>query len=232
MVAANTITFVLVPKPSISVSNWFNVFSRSSLLPDIAFLPLARPMASISSIKIIAGDFSLACLNKSLTREAPTPTNISTKSDPDREKKGTLASPATAFANNVLPVPGGPTSKAPFGIFPPKLVYFSGFFKKSTISCTSSFAPSKPATSLKVVLTSEFSSKSFAFDFPILNICPPAPPPPPEDMRRIINTQTPINNINGKRLNSNSPQGLLSMLKVNSAALSFPISELISFIDS
>ena len=122
----------------------------------MAFLPLARPMASISSIKIIEGDFSLACLNKSLTLDAPTPTNISTKSEPDKEKNGTFASPATALANNVLPVPGGPISKAPLGIFPPRVVYFSGNFKKSTISCTSSFAPSKPATSLKVVFTSVF----------------------------------------------------------------------------
>ena len=97
-------------------------------------LPLALPIASISSIKIIAGDFSLACLNKSLTLDAPTPTNISTKSDPDSEKKGTFASPATAFASNVLPVPGSPTNNAPLGIFPPSFVYFDGFFKKSTIS--------------------------------------------------------------------------------------------------
>ena len=83
---------------------------------------------------MIAGDLSLACLNKSRTREAPTPTNISTKSDPEREKKGTFASPATALASSVLPVPGGPTSSAPFGILPPKEVYFSGFFKNSTIS--------------------------------------------------------------------------------------------------
>ena len=85
-------------------------------------------------MKIIAGDFSFACLNKSLTREAPTPTNISTKSDPESEKNGTFASPATAFASKVFPVPGGPTNKAPFGILPPRTVYFSGFFKNSTIS--------------------------------------------------------------------------------------------------
>ena len=50
------------------------------------------------------------------------------------EKKGTFASPATALANKVFPVPGGPTSNAPFGIFPPKDVYFSGNLRKSTIS--------------------------------------------------------------------------------------------------
>ena len=62
------------------------------------------------------GAFSLAFLKRSLTLEAPTPTNISTKSDPEIDKKGTPASPATALANKVLPVPGGPTSKAPLGI--------------------------------------------------------------------------------------------------------------------
>ena len=120
------------------------------------FLPLALPMASISSIKIIDGDLSFACLKRSLTLDAPTPTNISTKSEPEREKKGTLASPATAFARRVFPVPGAPTNRAPFGIFPPRIVYFFGFFKKSTISWTSSFAPSSPATSLNVTLTKVF----------------------------------------------------------------------------
>ena len=82
----------------------------------------------------MAGDLSFACLNKSRTLEAPTPTNISTKSDPDNEKNGTLASPATAFASKVFPVPGNPTNKAPLGILPPKIVYFVGFLRKSTIS--------------------------------------------------------------------------------------------------
>jgi hypothetical protein len=84
--------------------------------------PRARPMASISSMKMIAGAFSLACLNRSRTRLAPTPTNISTKSEPLRLKKGTLASPAMALASSVLPVPGGPTNRAPFGILAPRAV--------------------------------------------------------------------------------------------------------------
>jgi hypothetical protein len=41
----------------------------------------------------------------------------------DIEIKGTPASPATAFAKRVLPVPGGPISKAPLGIFAPISVY-------------------------------------------------------------------------------------------------------------
>ena len=50
----------------------------------------------------------LACSKRSRTRLAPTPTNISTKSEPEMLKKGTPASPAIARASSVLPVPGGP----------------------------------------------------------------------------------------------------------------------------
>ena len=180
------------PNPSISTNSWFKVFSRSSLL-IMAFLPRARPIASISSMKIIQGAFSLACLNKSRTRLAPTPTNISTKSDPLKLKNGTCASPAMAFASNVLPVPGGPTNNAPFGILPPSAVYFFGFFRKSTISITSTFASSSPATSPKLIFTLAPLSNKVAFDFPILKI-PPAPPPgppaPPPILRMSSNQTT------------------------------------------
>ena len=71
--------------PSISTSNEFKVFSLSSLDPGICPLPLLLPIASISSIKTIQGAFSFAFLNKSRTLAAPTPTNISTKSEPDKE---------------------------------------------------------------------------------------------------------------------------------------------------
>ena len=59
-----------------------------------------------------------------------------------------------AFANNVLPVPGGPISKAPFGIFAPISRNFCGFFKNSTISFNSSTASSTPAISLKILFAS------------------------------------------------------------------------------
>ena len=77
----------------------------SSWPPPIP-VPLWRATASISSINTIQGAFFLASSNKSRTRDAPTPTNISTKSEPDMEKNGTPASPATALASRVLPVPG------------------------------------------------------------------------------------------------------------------------------
>merc|ERR1712164_217759 len=85
-VAATTMTPVLPSKPSISVNNWFNVCSLSSLPPPTP-VPLDRPTASISSTKTMHGAFSFAFLNKSLTLEAPTPTNISTNSEPEMEKK-------------------------------------------------------------------------------------------------------------------------------------------------
>ncbi len=76
-------------------------------------------MVSISSMKTIAGATLRASANRSRTRLAPTPTIISMNSDADAEKNGTFASPATARASSVLPVPGGPDSRTPRGIFAP-----------------------------------------------------------------------------------------------------------------
>jgi hypothetical protein len=50
--------------------------------------------------------------NRSRTRLAPTPTNSSTNSEAAQEKKGVPASPATALASSVLPVPGGHSSSS------------------------------------------------------------------------------------------------------------------------
>ncbi|PQQ04972.1 uncharacterized protein Pyn_34542 [Prunus yedoensis var. nudiflora] len=96
------------------------------------------------------GAFDLAFSNKSRTLDAPTPQNNSTNSEAAQEKNGTPASPDTARTRRVLPVPGGPTKRQPFGILPSRAVYLSGFFKKSTTSCNSSFAWSAPATSEKL----------------------------------------------------------------------------------
>jgi len=106
-------------KPSISTSSWLSVCSRSSWPPMMA-PPRDLPMASSSSIKMMQGAFSRAWVKSSRTRDAPTPTNISTNSEPEMEKKGTCASPATARASSVLPVPGGPIKRTPLGIWPPR----------------------------------------------------------------------------------------------------------------
>ncbi len=121
------------------------------------------------------GAFCLACSNRSRTREAPTPTNISTKSEPEIVKNGTPASPATARASSVLPVPGGPYSSTPFGILAPSAWYRLGFCRKSLISYSSSTASFAPATSLNVVLGMSLVS-CLARDLP-KPIIPPRPPP-------------------------------------------------------
>ena len=163
-------------------------------------LERARPTASISSMNTMHGAFSLAWRKRSRTRLAPTPTNISTKSLPDMEKNGTSASPATALANRVLPVPGGPTSRAPLGILPPKSVYFFGFFRNDTISSTSCLAPANPATSLNVTLVLLLSSlsNSCAFDLPTLKM-----PPAPLLMRRVIKMKNKMSSRNGSTENRN-----------------------------
>ena len=89
-------------------------------------------------------------------------------------KKGTFASPAIALANKVLPVPGGPTIKIPFGILPPRFWNFFGSRKKSTTSPTSSFASSQPATSAKVTLIWSWFS-ILARLLPKLMALPPPP---------------------------------------------------------
>ena len=91
------------------------------VVPPPKFAPAVRdrPIASSSSMKTIPGADSFACLKRSRTREAPTPTIASTNSDAEIEKNGTPASPATARASRVLPVPGRPESRTPFGMRPP-----------------------------------------------------------------------------------------------------------------
>lgn len=54
-------------------------------------------------MKRMHGACFLAIENISRTREGPTPTNISRNSEPETVMNGTFASPAVAFANNVLP---------------------------------------------------------------------------------------------------------------------------------
>ncbi len=183
-VAAIRMTPLSVLKPSISTSSWLSVFSRSSLPPMIVPRPRERPTASISSMKMMQGAFSLACLKRSRTRAAPTPTNISTKSEPESEKKGTPASPATAFARRVLPVPGGPTRRTPLGSLPPSRVNRLGLLRNCTTSSTSSLASSNPATSAKVIGTPSVWSNRVALFLPMFSTCWPGPP-----MRRRMKIQ-------------------------------------------
>ena len=66
------------------------------------------------------------------------------------DRNAVSASPATALASSVLPVPGGPTSSTPLGMWAPSSVYLPGSRRNWTISSSSSFSSSAPATSLNV----------------------------------------------------------------------------------
>mmetsp|Transcript_12107 Transcript_12107/g.30585 ORF Transcript_12107/g.30585 Transcript_12107/m.30585 type:complete len:544 (+) Transcript_12107:169-1800(+) len=209
LVAAMTMMPGLPSKPSISTSIWLRVCSRSSL-PPATPAPRWRPTASISSMKMIQGAFFLAWPKRSRTRAAPTPTNISTNSEPEMEKKGTPASPATARARSVLPVPGGPSRMTPRGILAPSWVKRSGSFRNWTTSSSSSLAWGQPATSLKVVpVCGVIMTFAFALPTPMgpPGPNPPGPPgkPPPAPPPR-VSRKSPPNRIAGKiRLCKNAP---------------------------
>lgn len=97
---------------------------------------------------------------------------------PEANRNGTPASPATARANIVFPVPGGPVSNTPLGSFPPRLANAAGSLRNSTTSCNSctgdpvsshdtyiqqaptSFASSTPWTSLNLTVFPGWASNS------------------------------------------------------------------------
>ena len=156
-------------------------------------------------MKTIDGARFRALAKRSRTREAPSPTKSSTKLDPVTEKKGTPASPATALAISVLPVPGGPTISTPRGPRAPIRAYRWGCFRKSTTSLTSCLAPSYPAMSANVVL-GRSSSYSLARE-PVSAPRPMKPPPPPTPRwaRRPMYQNTPRKRIKGSRLSRMVP---------------------------
>ena len=90
------------------------------------------------------------------------------------EKNGTPASPATARARRVFPVPGGPYRRMPFGTFAPIAWNLAGFSRYSLTSSSSSTASSTPATSAKVVFGwSLLTSLAFALPNDITRLPPP-----------------------------------------------------------
>lgn len=148
--ARTTIGSLLVLSPSNYASSWL-IVRFSSLLTELPRVPAREPTASISSMKIIAGAMPRAYANNSRTRLGPLPPTNSIKSAPLQLRKGTLASPATAFASSVFPVPGYPVSKQPRGRRAPNRVNSLGLTRKSTYCRTSSLAYGIPMTSLNVV---------------------------------------------------------------------------------
>ncbi len=173
-------------------------------------------------MKMMHGAFFLPCSKRSRTREAPTPTNISTKSDPEMEKNGTLASPATARAISVLPVPGGPTSRTPFGMRPPSFWNFCGSLRNSMISWSSSLASSTPATSLKVTRFC-WLLRSFARDLPKESALLP-----PDCICRSMKTQKPTSRRTGPHHIRIDQKALLPAAVSSSTAMPFDAARFIS----
>mmetsp|Transcript_3656 Transcript_3656/g.8913 ORF Transcript_3656/g.8913 Transcript_3656/m.8913 type:complete len:248 (+) Transcript_3656:2189-2932(+) len=81
LVAPMNTTPVSGVKPSISVRSWLRVCSCSSV-PRVPAWARLCPSASISSTKMRHGALRRARLKRSRTRAAPTPTMISTNSEP------------------------------------------------------------------------------------------------------------------------------------------------------
>ena len=98
-------------------------------------------------MKMIAGRALRASANSRRMRAAPSPANISTNEAADWEKNCAPDSPATALASSVLPVPGGPCSRIPFGHVRAERGNRVGSRRNSTTSVSSALASSAPATS-------------------------------------------------------------------------------------
>lgn len=109
----------------------------TSLSPDLSLSNLLVPMASISSMKMIVGDFYLARAKASRTIFGPSPMYICTKFEPASFKKVAFVCPAHALAIMVLPVPGGPNIKHPLGGLIPIFWNFSLCVMGNTIASLS-----------------------------------------------------------------------------------------------
>ena len=123
-VAPSTITATLDSKPSISVRIWLSVCSRSSLPPPKPTpCERERPIASSSSMKMIAGEASLAGLEQvAHARGADADDRLDELRRRDREERHARLARRPRVASSVLPVPGWPESSTPRGIRPPSLL--------------------------------------------------------------------------------------------------------------
>mmetsp|Transcript_16518 Transcript_16518/g.19042 ORF Transcript_16518/g.19042 Transcript_16518/m.19042 type:complete len:223 (+) Transcript_16518:269-937(+) len=124
-VAAITKTDPRLPNPSISVSNWFTTRSETPPPPPPSEPRLGQSESS-SSKKTTHGLEERARSNTKRTDRSDSPTYLSNNSGPFTERKLAPDSLAMAFANNVLPHPGGPYNNTPAGRDRPSDRNFSG----------------------------------------------------------------------------------------------------------
>merc|ERR1719217_924192 len=172
LVAMSTLMLPLGSNPSSSVTiwsivRWTSLSDPPSPSPDV----LEPPMASTSSKKIMQAFFDRAIVNNSRTILAPSPTYFWTSSDPITRMKHASVLLATALADNVFPVPGGPYNNTPFGGSIPKVKNLSGcsrgnsttarnFSKESFAPPTSSYVTSGlSSTVIRLTVGSIFGGK-------------------------------------------------------------------------
>mmetsp|Transcript_9638 Transcript_9638/g.16478 ORF Transcript_9638/g.16478 Transcript_9638/m.16478 type:complete len:325 (-) Transcript_9638:291-1265(-) len=165
LVAASTMTPELPSKPSISVRIWLSVCSRSSLPPPMPPPPppaRAPPMASISSMKMMAGELASAS-SKALRRPASlSPERLDITSGPLSVLKYTPHSVFTALAIIVFPEPAGPWMSTPRGGRTPTASKTPGCLSgRSISSCSSpSWRDIPPMSSYPTRSSSKLSSSS------------------------------------------------------------------------
>mmetsp|Transcript_3129 Transcript_3129/g.7941 ORF Transcript_3129/g.7941 Transcript_3129/m.7941 type:complete len:248 (+) Transcript_3129:25-768(+) len=133
LVAMRTLTLPLASKPSSWLRSSMSVLwiSLSAEVPSLKRLP---PMASISSIKMTQGCFSLAYPNISRISRALSPMYLSTMALDTTLRKDASILQAIALASSVFPVPGGPKSRTPLGGLMPTLTNRSGLMRGSSMT--------------------------------------------------------------------------------------------------
>mmetsp|Transcript_37393 Transcript_37393/g.86370 ORF Transcript_37393/g.86370 Transcript_37393/m.86370 type:complete len:331 (-) Transcript_37393:235-1227(-) len=128
-VAAMTTTCPRPLMPSMSVSSCETTrFSTSPLV-----LSRFGAMESISSMKMIAGEFFSASSKAFRRFDSASPAILDMISGPFIRKKNAPVSLATARAISVLPLPGGPYSRTPLGGFTPNVLKRVGCLNGSSI---------------------------------------------------------------------------------------------------
>ena len=124
--AALTLMFFVGSNPSSWFSSSSIVLWTSESPPPDPLSPLLEPIESISSMKMMLGACSLAMTKSSRTMREPSPMYFCTSSDPETRMNLQSVWCATARARSVLPVPGGPYSRTPFGCAMPSASNSSG----------------------------------------------------------------------------------------------------------
>jgi len=112
-VVPTTKTSSSLRKPSISVSSWFTIECST---PEPVYVPRAAANESSSSNTITAGADWRAFMNTPRRFSSDSPTHLLLSSGPETIVTAAPSDVAIAFANSVLPVPGGPQKIMPRGM--------------------------------------------------------------------------------------------------------------------